>query len=70
MMPLLAQGGVISTVAYFAIILIVVGGIIGITYVILQRAGVQIPPWLITCFWIVVAVVVGILLIRFLVSLT
>ena len=52
------------------IALIIFGAIVAIAYVILRHAmGVTIPQWLINVFWIVVAAAVGIIAIRFLLSL-
>lgn len=65
---LLAQLGGYSIVQ-IAVFCIVVAGIIGVVYVITRQVGVQIPPWIITIFWILLAVVVGVFAVRFLASM-
>lgn len=56
-------------IAYWAIILIAIAGIIGIVLVIVRQAGVTIPPFIIQILWIILAVVVGILAIKFIMSI-
>ena len=51
-----------------AIRLIIACAVVGIAFVVIQRTGVQIPPWIITIFWIVAAALVGIWAIKFLVG--
>jgi hypothetical protein len=48
---------------------IIVAGIVAVLYVVLQKLGVAIPGWVIQLFWIVVVVVVGVFVVRFLMSL-
>jgi hypothetical protein len=69
MMPLslLAQAGV-GGIAQWAIWLIVIAGIIGIVIAVAKYSGVQIPPILITVAWILFAVFVGVVAIKFLVG--
>ncbi len=53
----------------FIIAIIIIAGCVGILYVFLGVAGVQIPPWVIRVFWIVVACVVCIFAIRLIASM-
>ncbi len=50
------------------IAIIVIGAVIGITYVALQQFGISIPSFVVKIFWIVVVAVVAILAIKFLVG--
>ncbi len=51
------------------VFIIVIAGAVGIAYVILKQTGVQIPAYIATVLWIILAVVVGVVAIRFLASL-
>ena len=51
------------------IYIIIIGACIAITYIALRQFGVVIPAFVIQIFWIVVAVVMAILAIRFIMSL-
>jgi hypothetical protein len=51
------------------IVAVVIAGCIGIAYVAAHAAGVAIPGFVITILWIVFAVVVAVLAIRFIASL-
>jgi hypothetical protein len=53
----------------FIIAIIIIAGAVGILLVVLGVAGVQIPPWVVKIFWIVVACAVGIFAIRLLASM-
>lgn len=64
---LLAQAGV--SIINLVILVIVVAGIIGVAFVVIRAAGVNVPPWIVTIGWIVLAVVVGVVAIKFLASL-
>jgi len=57
------------TLVHWIVIVIIVAAVIGVMYVILGQMGVAIPPWLVKIFWILVAAVVGIVAIKFLLSL-
>jgi hypothetical protein len=69
LVPLVAQAGAVSAIGTYAIIGIIIAAIVAVVYVILNRMGIQIPSWVVTLFWIIVAAVVGILVVRFLMSL-
>jgi hypothetical protein len=56
-------------IVQIVIAIIVIAAVVGIMYVCLQQFGIQIPPFVVKIFWIVVAAVVGILAIRFLLTL-
>lgn len=62
---LFAQAGM---VAHWAIVLIVIVGIIGILFVVIREAGIQVPSFIITIGWILLACVLAVLAIRFLVG--
>lgn len=62
---LLAQA---ATIAHWAVILIVVCGIIGIALVVIRQAGITIPGFIITILWIILAVVIGIAAIHFIMA--
>lgn len=51
------------------IFVVIAAAIIGILYVVTRQMGVTIPGWAVQVFWIVVAACVGIVAIRFLLSL-
>jgi hypothetical protein len=55
-----------TTLAGWAIWLIVLAGIVVITYVGLTALGVAIPGWVVTIFWVVLVVVVVVAAIKFL----
>lgn len=57
------------SLADFLIAILMIAGAIAITFIILRVMQVQIPPWVIQIFWIVVAVCVGIFAIRFILSM-
>ncbi len=48
---------------------IIILAVIAVFYIVVQQLGIQIPPFLIKIFWVVVAAGVGIVAIRFLFSL-
>lgn len=50
----------------FRVIILVLAGIIGIVYVVAQQAGIAVPPFIVRIFWIVLAVVIGVVAITFL----
>lgn len=54
-----------ATLAHWAVIFILVCGILGILVVVIRATGIVIPPFIITILWIVLAVVVGIAAIKF-----
>jgi len=64
-MELVAQlvGG--YSLIQIAILIIVIAGVIGIVFVVTKQMGVTIPPFIITVLWIVLAVIIGIVAIKF-----
>lgn len=50
---------------HLIIVIMVVCAVIGIAYVVMRQAGVVIPGWVVQIFWIVVAVVIGVIAIRY-----
>lgn len=65
--PILAQfvGGGYNLIQII-VIAMVVAGIIGIALVIARQAGIVIPAFIFTIAWIVLAVVIGVVAIKFL----
>lgn len=69
-MNLLAQISIGSlSIAQLAIAIVVIAGIVAIVFVCLRQMGVAVPPFIVTIFWIIVAVVVGVLAIKFLIGI-
>jgi len=69
---MLAQGnfaiGGLPLVSWL-IIGLVVAGAIAVFWVILKQLNVNVPPFIVTIFWIVVAVLVGVIAIKIIVSI-
>lgn len=65
-MMILAQQFASFDLIHWIIVAMVVAGIIGIALVIARQAGVVIPAFIFTIAWIVFAVVVGVIAIKFL----
>jgi hypothetical protein len=51
------------------IFIIILCGVIGILFVVMKQTGVQVPPWIVTIFWIVLVCFVAIFAIRLLLSM-
>lgn len=66
---ILAQGAIPSSIVSWIIIAMVIAGIVGIAIIVARAAGISIPPWVIQIFWICLAVVVGVVAIKFLIGL-
>ena len=66
---ILAQYAAGSDLIHWIIVAIVCAGIIGIALVVIRQAGIAIPEWIITILWIVLAVVVAVVAIKFLAGL-
>lgn len=58
-----------GSVVQILILAIVVAGVIGVALVIFNRLGVAVPDWIMQVIWIVLAVVIGVMAIRFIASL-
>ncbi len=69
MTPILAQFVGSYSLIQVIVALIVLIGAIGILYVVLRQTGVQIPPFVVQIFWIVVVCFVAIFAIRLLMSM-
>lgn len=67
-LTIFAQASTAALIAEWAIIILVIGGIIGVLLVAVRAAGVTIPPFIITILWIILAVVIGVVAIKFLAS--
>ncbi len=57
------------TLIHWILVCIVVAGIIGIFLVVVRQAGIEVPGWIIQILWIVLAVVVSVIAIKFLAGL-
>lgn len=57
-----------AEVAHWAIIIILIAGIIGVVFVVLRESGITIPGFIITILWIVLACVLGVIAIKFLIN--
>lgn len=57
------------SVAEIAIWIIIIAAICAIVFVVLRKFGMAVPDFVVSIFWIIVAAVVGILAIKFVVSL-
>lgn len=57
------------SIGRIAIAILVIAGIIGVVYVVLDQIGISIPGWIVHLLWIAFAVFIGVLFIRFLMSL-
>ena len=68
-LALFAQAGLAATIGWWAIVLIVIAGIIGIVLVIVRQAGIAIPQFIITILWIILAVIIGVLAIKLILSM-
>ena len=64
-----AQALTAAVLIQWAIVIIVICGIVGILLVVCRAAGVAIPGFIITILWILLAVVVGVVAIRFMASI-
>lgn len=63
---LFSQAGLASTVAWYAIIAIVIVGVVAIVVVVVKHSGITIPSWAISILWILVITIVAILAIKLL----
>ena len=68
-LTLFAQAGAALTIGHWLVIAIIVAGIIGIALVVARQAGIAIPPFVVTILWIILAVLVGVVAIKFLMGL-
>lgn len=67
-LPLFAQlagGGI----AYYGMVIILIAAVIAVVWVITDRIGIKIPEFVVKILWIIAAAVVGLLAIKFLVSM-
>ncbi len=69
MFSILAQGAAGFSIVHWIIVIIIVAAVIGIMFVVLRQMGVQIPGFIVQIGWILLAAVVGIIAIKFLLSL-
>jgi hypothetical protein len=63
-------GGMSGAIAHWAIIIILIAAVAGIMFVVLRQMGINIPPFVVMIFWILVAAFVGIVAIKFLLSIS
>jgi len=53
-------------IVHWVVLILVIAGVIGIAYVVTKQAGITIPGFIVQIFWIVLAVVIGVVAITFL----
>lgn len=58
-MPILAQLAGYSLL-HWIILIMVVAGAVAILYIVLRRLGITIPDWVVSIFWVIVVVIVGV----------
>ena len=56
--------GQVASLAHVIILVIIAAGIIGIGLICLRQFGISVPPFIVSIFWVVLAVVIGVLAIR------
>lgn len=61
----LAQAGASASIIHWVILAVIVAGVVGIGLIALRQAGITIPPFIVQIGWIVLAVIVAILAIKF-----
>ena len=69
MNAVLAQFGTVGSIGQFVITLMIIAGVIGVGLAFLTWRKVTIPEPIVTIFWIVVAVFVGVWAVRLLVGM-
>ena len=52
-----------------AIAVVIIAAVVALVYVALRQFGIQIPPWVVQVFWILVVAIVVIAAIRFVLSM-
>lgn len=52
-----------------ALTIVILAGIIAVVVVIMKQTGMSIPPFIVTVLWICLAVVIGVVAIKFLASM-
>lgn len=62
-------GALAWSIGEMAVAAIVLAAVVAIVVIIVKAMGLAIPPWAVTVFWIVLLAIVGILAIRFVLSL-
>jgi hypothetical protein len=69
-LDLLAQASVAGELGHYVILAIIVAGIVGIGLVAARAAGLTVPAFVVTIAWILLACVVGVVAIKFLLSMS
>lgn len=54
------------SISQWAIAIIVICGIVAVVFLVTRQLGVTIPPFFIQILWIILAVVIGVVAVRFL----
>ncbi len=57
------------SLVHLVIVAIIVCGVVAVGVIVIRAMGLNIPAWVVQIFWVVVAVVVGILAIHVIVSM-
>ena len=66
---IIAQAPNVGLIAGWAVWLIIVAGLIGIVLIVIRAAGLVVPGWVVQILWVLLAVIVGVLAIKILLSL-
>ncbi len=66
MISILAQASLAFDVGYWVKAIMIIAGVLGILYVILRQCNVQVPPFIVQIFWILLAVIIGCIAVGFL----
>lgn len=69
MIPPVLIAGLVDTVGFWLIAIVIICAIIAVAYIGMRKFGVQPPDWVVQIFWILVVCVVVVMAIGFLVSL-
>ena len=57
------------SIAQLCILIVVIAAIVALMYVALNKFGINIPDWVVQCFWIIVVTFVVIFCIKFVASM-
>lgn len=57
------------SIVHIALAIIVIAGIIGIVFVVTRQMGITIPPFIVNVLWIILAVVIGVVAVKFIATL-
>jgi len=58
-----------TSISHWAVPVLVCAGIIAVVAIVLRQLNIVVPAWIIQIFWVILAVFVGVLAIKFLLSM-